>query len=84
MLALPLECASIPPLIGREVQNALRRAIAIRGGSCYWTVDRASWVLLLLSPEEQTFYGRTLEEALAWCLVWLMTPETGVGPFVVG
>jgi hypothetical protein len=32
-------------------------------------------------PEEQTFYGRTLDEALAWSLVWLMAPEIGVGPF---
>lgn len=30
-----------------------------------WTVDLASWVVFLHSPEEQTFYGRTLEEALA-------------------
>jgi hypothetical protein len=45
----------------------------------------------LHSPEEQEFYGRTLEEALAWCLVWLMatgTPgdwghELGVGPFLI-
>jgi hypothetical protein len=34
---------------------------------------------VLLSPEEQTFFCRTLEEALAWCLVWLMAPELGVG-----
>jgi hypothetical protein len=33
------------------------------------------------SLEEQAFYGRTLEEALAWCLVWLMASELGVGPF---
>jgi hypothetical protein len=33
--------------------------------------------------EEHDFYGKTLEEALAWCLVWLMAPELGVGPFVV-
>jgi hypothetical protein len=39
-------------------------------------------VVTLSSPEEQTFYGRTLEEALAWCLVWLMAPEIGVGPFM--
>ena len=32
------------------------------------------------SPRE-TFCGRTLEEALAWCLVWLMAPEIGVGMF---
>jgi hypothetical protein len=45
---------------------------------------------MLYSPEEQTFYGRTLEEALAWCLVWLIakgTPgdwghELGVGPLL--
>jgi hypothetical protein len=29
----------------------------------------------------QDFYGKTLEEALAWCLVWLMAPEIGVWPF---
>jgi hypothetical protein len=44
----------------------------------------------LNSPERQEFSGRTLEEALAWWLVWLMakgTPgdwghELGVGPFL--
>ena len=39
---------------------------------------------MLLSPEEQTFYGKTLEEALDWCPVWLMAPGIGEGPFVVG
>jgi hypothetical protein len=34
-------------------------------------------------PEEQTSFGKTLEEALAWGLVWLMAPELGVGPFLV-
>ena len=34
------------------------------------------------SPRE-TFYGRTLEEGLAWCLVWLMAPELGIAPFLV-
>jgi hypothetical protein len=48
-----------------------------------WDVDHAGWVVTLHSPEEQDFYGRTLEEALAWCLVWLMAPELGVGPFLV-
>jgi hypothetical protein len=23
------------------------------------------------------------EEGLAWCLVWLMAPELGIGPFLV-
>jgi hypothetical protein len=36
---------------------------------CSWTVDHAGWVVTLYSPEEQVNYGRTLEEALAWCLV---------------
>src|SRR4051794_21259048 len=35
------------------------------------------------SKEEHEFYGRTLEEGLAWCLVWLMAPEIGAGPFRV-
>jgi hypothetical protein len=34
------------------------------------------------SPREM-FSGRTLEETLAWCLVWLMAPDIGVGPFRV-
>jgi len=45
-----------------------------------WTVDHASWVVTLRSPEEQDFYGKTLEEALARRLVWLMAPELGMGP----
>ena len=57
-------------------------AIATRRGSCSWDVDHAGWVVTLHSPEEQDFYSRTLEEALAWCLVWLMAPELGIGPFV--
>ena len=61
-----------PTLTGRE-----------RRGSCDWTVDHACWVAMLLSLEEQTFYGRTFEEALAWCLVWLMAPEIGIGPYIV-
>ena len=32
--------------------------------------------------EEQHFCGRTLAEALAWCLVWLMAPELEIGPFL--
>jgi len=40
-------------------------------------------VVTLSSPEEHLFYRKTLEEALAWCLVWLMAPELGIGPFLV-
>src|SRR5215207_3056400 len=69
-----------PTLEGRALQDALLRAIATRRSYCWWDVDHAGWVVTLDSPRE-TFYGRTLEEALAWCLIWLMAPEIGVGPF---
>jgi hypothetical protein len=72
-----------PTLENRAQADALRAAIATRRGSCFWTVDYAGWVVTLQSPEEQDFYGKTLEEALAWCLVWLMAPELGVGPLLV-
>ena len=62
--------------------DALHSAIAIRRGSCSWDVDHASWVATLRSPEEQDFYGKTLEEALPWYLVWFMAPELGIGPFL--
>jgi hypothetical protein len=79
-----------PTLGGRALQDALRAAIANRRGCCSWTVDHAGGVVTLHFPEDPDFYGRTLEEALAWCLVWLMakgTPgdwghELGVGPFL--
>jgi hypothetical protein len=60
-----------PTLEGRALQDALRHAMATRRGSCSRTVDHAGckWVATLSLPEEQTFYGKTLEEALAWFLV---------------
>ena len=51
-------------------------------GSCSWTGDHADWVVTRHSPEEEDIYGKMLEEALAWCPVWLMAPELGVGPFL--
>ena len=57
--------------------------IAIRRGSCSWDIDHAGWVVTMQSPEEYDFYGKTLEEGLAWCLVWLMAPELGTGSFLV-
>jgi hypothetical protein len=30
-------------------------------------------------PERQEFCGRGLAEDLAWCLVWLMRLEIGIG-----
>ena len=72
-----------PTLEGRALQFALRREIAHRRGYNSSTVDHAGWVVTLHSSEEQDFYGKTLEEALPWCLVWLMAPELGIGPFQV-
>ena len=72
-----------PTLEGRVLQDALCQAIAERRGYCSWDVDHAGWVVTLHSPDEQDFYGRTLEEGLAWCLVWLMFPELGIGQFLI-
>src|SRR4051794_13975770 len=55
-----------PTLEGRALQDALLREIAARRGYCWWDVDHAGSVVTLDSPRE-TFYGRTLEEALGWC-----------------
>ena len=60
-----------------------RSTARVPTGSRARTVDHADWVATRQVPEEQACYGRTLEEALAWCLVWLMAPEIGVGPFHV-
>jgi hypothetical protein len=63
-------------LEARNLHHALRRAIATRRGCCSWDIDHASWVVTLHSPEEQDINGKTLEDALAWCLVWLMAKGT--------
>jgi hypothetical protein len=55
--------------------------VVTRRGYCSWDIDHASWVVTLHSPQDHDFPGKTLE-ALAWCLVWLMAPEIGVGPFL--
>src|SRR5829696_2906058 len=59
-----------PTLESRALQDVLLREIATRRGYCWWDVDHAGWVVTLDSPERQEFYGRTLEEALAWCGSW--------------
>ena len=67
------------PSGSRALQDALRGAIADRRGYVAWDVDHAGWVVDLLRPDRERFHGRTLEEALAWCLVWLMADELGIG-----
>jgi hypothetical protein len=42
-----------PTLESRALQDAVRRAIATRGGSCSWTVDHASW-MVTLHPRRST------------------------------
>jgi hypothetical protein len=80
---VPLLRAGLIPRSKAAPYDALYPANATRRGSCSWDVDHASWVVTLHSPEEQDVYGKTLEAALAWCLVWLMAPELGVGPFLM-
>lgn len=63
----------------RALQEALKAAIAERRGSAGWDVDEIGWRVDLLSPDRERFHGGTLAEALAWCLVWLMVEELGVG-----
>jgi hypothetical protein len=58
-----------PSLEGRALQNALIGAIADRRGYVDWTVDHAGWVVMLLFPQRQAFYGRKLSEGIARCLV---------------
>lgn len=58
---------------------ALRSAIADRRGYVCFDVDALGWRVDLLSPHAEAFRGRTLAEALAWCLVWLMTEELSIG-----
>jgi hypothetical protein len=83
-LAGTVAYAGVDPMLeGRALRNAFRAAIATRRGSCSWDVDHAGWVVTLHSPDEQDFYGKSLEEALAWRLFWLMAPELGVGPVLV-
>lgn len=64
----------------RALQDALKGAIADRGGYVAWDVDGAGWVVARLRPEREDFRGPTLDEALAWCLMWLMHGELAFGP----
>ena len=57
------------------LRDTLRAAIAHLGGYCDWRVDHTGWVVTLYVPEERTFSGGTLEDGLASCLAWLVTPE---------
>jgi hypothetical protein len=70
-----------PTLDDRALQDAIKAAIAERRGYLTWDVDEKGWRVDLHSPEQQDFHGRTLELALAWCLVWLLHDELWIGAF---
>src|SRR5262245_45901248 len=46
------------------------------------TVDHAAWAITSMFPEEQTFFGCTRSEELAWCLVWSRPREVGRGQYL--
>jgi hypothetical protein len=66
-----------PALEGADLQEAVHRAIAMRRCSCTWAKVHAGWVVTLQFPEPHRFFGETLEDALTWCLAWIMAEETG-------
>ena len=65
----------------RALRDALKAAIADRRGYVAWDVDHIGWRVDLLRTDRESFHGATLEEALDWCLVWLMTDEWGIRAF---
>jgi hypothetical protein len=79
-LAATVARAGVDPTADRRsVQEGLRRAIADRSGYVDWAYDEQGWVVFLLHPEREAFRGATLQEALAWALVWLMVEEFAGG-----
>jgi hypothetical protein len=62
-------------------RDALRAAIARRGGVVDWTAGSAGWAVTLHLPQERTFCGGTLEDGLAACLAWFLVaePDSGMG-----
>lgn len=72
--------AGIDPSLGvPALQDALHQAIALRGRACEWTRLYTGWLVTLRYPEHHAFFGQTLEEALAWCLAWIMAAESRTG-----
>jgi hypothetical protein len=79
-LACAVARAGVDPTAeSKMLTSALKRAIADRGGYLCFDVDAIGWRVDLLAPQQEKFRGRSLAEALAWALVWLMADELGVG-----
>ena len=73
-LASAIARAGVDPSLPRApLRTALREAIGERGGYFAMDEDERGWVVCLLRPEEQEFRSVEPEQALAWCLVCLMT-----------
>jgi len=49
---------------------------AARLGSCSWTCDDVGGVATLHASEERYIHGKSLEDALALCLEWLIAKGT--------
>src|SRR5688500_3701559 len=87
MTALPVDVALTvvaagvdPSLPGDCLVDALRRAIADRGGYLTGPVaGDGGFVVELLSPDRVAFAGRSEELALTWCLVYLMGERGELG-----
>lgn len=73
--AMLAEAGIDPALDGPALQEALQRAIALHHGGCTWKPIHTGWVVTLHSPESRTFFGTSLEDALAWCLLWVRARE---------
>jgi hypothetical protein len=84
--AAPIARAGVDPTrADRALEDALQSVIASRRGYRWdwWVGEDSLWHVELLWPERETFGGRTLAEALAWCLVRMMgwTGEIGIEGF---
>ena len=75
-LAAALAEVGIDPMLnGPALCEALQRTIALQRGSCSWQPIYMGWVVTLHYPERRTFFGQSLEDALTWCLLWVIEPR---------
>ena len=81
---MPLHCPVDSVTEGQEVSISVRPPGSWAGTRrCSWNVEHSGWVVTLHSPGDQTFSNQTPDEGLAWCLVWRMATQLGIGPFRV-
>lgn len=60
-----------PAQAGPALRAQLLSEITRCGGEVEWSVDDRGWRVQLLGPQAEIFHGRSLEAALAWCLLYL-------------